>query len=245
MNKVAKAAEGESAGSTQRSADNDARKRVKVVKEMKKDFREGIQFGRASCLLGEWEDFEDVEFDGEELEQLIWDFVENDCDEDDVVKFLIEKGLDLGDVSCDDETPLVRAVGRGKFGAVEALLKAGANPTNNDHVFDNAACFANGSMVRLLIKYGADVNAGSEREGTILHMIASKAVAVNHMTCLTLVLEAGAKERLAVGDGIEDCFQEEMTPTQLIRKKHGGDAAKAEALKKAVDLLELYRVTEK
>lgn len=242
MNKVAKSAEDKSARSTQDAAKN-ARKRAKVVKGMKKDLREGIKFGGASCLLEDWEDFEE-EFDDEELEQFIWDFVESDCDEEDVVKFLVEQGLDLDNESCDDSTPLARAIGRSRFGAVDALLKAGASPTNDHYVFVEAACFLNGSMVRLLIKHGADVNASSERDGTALHMVATKAVALNDMTCLTLFLEAGAKERSAVGDGMELCFEEEMTPTQYIQKAHGADAAQAEALGRAVSLLASYRMME-
>lgn len=38
-------------------------------------------------------------------------------------------------------------------------------------------------------------------------MIANKAVAVGDLTCLELLLEAGAKERSAVGDGGDIDFQ--------------------------------------
>lgn len=65
------------------------------------------------------------------------------------------------------------------------------------------------------------------------------------MTCLTLFREAGAKKRSEVGDGDDLDFQEEMTPTQLIQERHSGDAAKAEALDHAVDLLALHRMMEK
>ena len=61
------------------------------------------------------------------------------------------------------------------------------------------------------------------------------------LTCLQLLLEAGAKERLAVDDhGDEFSKNEVSTPTQYIQKKFGNDEDHADAVGRAVDLLYKY-----
>lgn len=206
----------------------------KEKNKLNKLFREGI----AEYYL---KDFEHAQFEEGELEELLWTFIHADCGhEEEVVRFLAVKGLHIDGCRCETESPLVRAINVGKIRAVKALLKAGVEPNNpGDEVFYHAIAFKDGCMVQVLIEHGADVNVDSDLEGTALHYTAVKAVALDNLTCLKLFLEAGAKERSVQGDTLVS--NEELSPTQYIQKEFGGNAAKAGALERAVNLLASYR----
>ena len=212
-----------------------ASKKKADAKTMKEDLKERIQ--EDDVMMDLLEEMGDVEFDEEELLQLICSVVENDCGDDEVVKFLVEKGLELDGRHCDgDESPLAWAVAYSKFNAVEALLRAGAEPY--EMVFRHALCNKPGNMVKLLIKYDADVNIDLDMDGTVLHYAAVKAVFLDDLTCLRLFLEAGAKERCVEVEG--RTFTEALTPTQYIQRDLGEDGDKVGAVERAVDLLYEY-----
>lgn len=204
------------------------KKAAKAAKKMKEELNEAI--GKDDIVVSELlEGMEGVEFERGELEELIWTFVSSDCSQEEVVMFLVENGLEIHDLSCDGESALVWAVDHAKFGAVEALLKVDADQSNEwDEVFKRALCFKNGSMVSLLLKYGADVNVDSDMEGTALYYAAVKAVCLNDLTCLKLFLEAGAKERLAEVEG-RTFTSAWLTPTQYIQRDFG-DVSKVYAV---------------
>lgn len=205
----------------------------KVLEELESAIEDG------SVSYSIQDDFKDVQFDDLELKDLMWTFIESDCTEQHVIKFLMGKGLDIERGLRNGSIPLVYAVGRGKFGAVEALLQTGVCTTYDD-VFLNATRILNGKMVRLLVKYGADVNTTDDVYGTALHMVATKAVISDHMSCLTLFLEAGAKEVLA--EVQLESGAETVTPSQYIEKKFKDDKELEVALGKALDLLSSYKV---
>lgn len=211
-------------------------KAAKDTEELR-ELEEGLMHGHLRYDL--LEEMENFKFEGEELEGLIWTFVNSDYHDDEVVRFLVDKGLGVDQETCEDETPLARAIGHDYLRAARALLKAGATPNNSwNHVFSHALFSNNVSAVRLLIEYGADVNIGEDkyRHGTALHDAAFKAVEFDDLTCLKLFLEAGAKERAV---NVED---EVQTPTQYIQKEYtyGGKDDKVDAVKCVVDLLYEY-----
>lgn len=182
------------------------------------------------------------EFDQEELQEFLHTvfcdgYDDSTSDEtDEIIKCLVHKGLDFQKEGPHEEIPLVYAIKQGRLGVAETLLRAGATPNNvSDEVLEHAARFIDGSMVKLLIERGADVNIDSESEGTALHHIAVKAVALNDTRCLKLFMEAGAKERSATNDRYE------LTPMEYIQKEYGEDPTKARALNRAVDLLASFR----
>lgn len=136
------------------------------------------------------------------------------------------------------------ALSDGNMVAVKALLRAGYNINNPwDDYFVFACCDLDGRFMKLLIEHGYDVNIDSELEGTALHGVASKAVAVNDTTCLELFMKAGAKERSVVGNTLVS--EEELTPTQYIKKDCEGDDAKAGALNRALHVLANVRSGDK
>ena len=233
---------GKSTGGTAAAKKEATKKEVRrATEKMKKDLLEAIRTHEDGYLVRVVENFckenTDFEFEEEELHELIYIFIESDCEDVMVVKFLVNEGLE----SCEFgyETPLVSAIQAGKFGAVEALLKEITVHSHEwDNIFGEALCFKNGSMMELLIEYGADVNADSESEGTVLHRAAVKAVALDDLTCLKLFLEAGAKERMVEGSDFVSI--EALTPTQYIQKEFGEDGDKVGALERAVDLLYEY-----
>ena len=98
------------------AANNDAVK--KATKKMKKALDEAIRAHEdgdeeeTECLLKDIKEDAEFDFKNEELDQLIYTFVESDCSDSDVVKFLVKQGLEIDDlIDCDfSATPLVMAV---------------------------------------------------------------------------------------------------------------------------------------
>lgn len=101
------------------------KKAKKMKKMMKEELDEAIEYH--NCFDPELlEDMKDVEFDDNELEELLSTFVSNDCPREEVLKFLVGKGLDIDYTECfNGDSPFGWAVDCAMFEAVEALLKAG------------------------------------------------------------------------------------------------------------------------
>lgn len=228
-----------------------ATKKIKEAldKEIRAECNSGgeLDFFMHECLAKDTE----FDFEQEELQELLWTFVKNGCCDDQVVRFLLEQGLELLDDG--DETPLGWARTHKDKDVVRAVVKAFTRYNNFDYALgDNSV-----SKVNRLIENGANVNVGSDMFATALHHAAFNAVVSDDLTCLKLLLEAGAKERLAKDDHDDEYDYEfskmltpaddklnlnevVLTPTQYIQRKFGNDEDEANAVDRAVDLLYEY-----
>lgn len=226
-----------STGGAASGAVKEATKKMKQVlcKEIRAEYNSGCDDFMHELLVKQGAEDAEFDFEQEELEELLWAFVKNGCCDDEVVKFLLEQGLELDHRQLyDDETPLGWARINGDKDVVEAVRKAITWFINFDYAIrDNSV-----SSVNRVIEKSTDVNVvGSDCFATPLHYAAFKAVALDDLTCLKLLLEAGAKERLVIDPEVS---KEALTPTQFIQKRFGGEGDKVGAVERAVDLLYEY-----
>ncbi|XP_063920967.1 ankyrin repeat domain-containing protein 1-like [Zophobas morio] len=111
-------------------------------------------------------------------------------DNREVIKLLIEKGIDLNTQNGNGTTALQLACLRGVYENTEMLLHFGASINIRDKKSDNplhyASCFRkdNQDIIELLIGKGIDVNAQSKDRNTALHAACLQGVYKNAETLL-------------------------------------------------------------
>lgn len=135
----------------------------------------------------------------------------------DDMRVLIAHGSSLDAMDADGRTPILHAVDSGNDEAVRVLLMAGAdpNPTLPVGVFRSspltAACFGRrAGMVKLLLRYGARIDAVNPEGRTALHAAAT----TQSDECAAILLEAGASP--------EDVSKNGQTPlsTAIMNNSH-------------------------
>lgn len=118
-----------------------------------------------------------------------------------IVKYLIEKGANVNQTNIFGETPLSSAVIRSAT-LIEYLINQGANvqsvrtdehykgytPLHEVYDFD---------VARVLVKYGADVNAKTESNLTPLHIACYK----SNLEIVKLLIQNGADKNVVCTDG--------------------------------------------
>lgn len=170
---------------------------------------------------------------------------------DDVAKYakkamraLLRNGVDLQERDVNGQTPLVFAINmeEGAYTSVATILEEGGPPVFcGDEFFIHALSKGDLNILKLLVRRKADVNMDSAVEGTVIHAAASKAVETREMAYLK-IFQAKGRERRARGGGwtLEGAV-EDLTPTEYIQKKYGGDVTRADALQNAVQMLRKFR----
>ncbi|MEN9359971.1 MAG: hypothetical protein RL095_1506 [Verrucomicrobiota bacterium] len=134
----------------------------------------------------------------------------------DLMKLLLEHGLDVNLRALDGETPLHVAARRGRVASVDALLAAKADPRYADNdgftpVFWSLSLEEEASaIIKSLAAAGAPVNAVSKAGDTALHAAARKGL----VDCCRALLAAGAdpKARDASGLSPADVARSEKQP---------------------------------
>lgn len=158
-----------------------------------------------------------------------------------MMKCLIDNGFDMNEEDYYEYTHLVRAFNRKNVVAVKALVQAGIRLNGTgESLYSYACAYKSGEVMKYLIEHGYDVNQYCGAEGTALHGVACKAVAINDTRCLELFMKAGAKERVVPWDPL--LCEERGTPSQFLKKDVEEDIATgrppvAGALERALHVL--------
>lgn len=150
----------------------------------------------------------------------------DDDDEVAIVRMLLKAGADTGVADCHGETPLHAAVDNGAVRSAAVILEhmhsgetakaaaaavVGARNYKGMTALHMAAATASAPSARLLLQYGADVDAVDDQDWTPLHHVAVRGDAVD---VVKLLLEKGA-DRSKIN-------QYGLTPWELaVRMPHG------------------------
>jgi len=119
----------------------------------------------------------------------------------DVVAFLLEHKMDPNIKDLKGVSLLFYMVKRQNIKGLELLLKAGANPEKagtDERPLIVAVRDGNLQIVRLLIKYGANLNVQDQEGNTALHIC----VRLHNFKLLRFLLEKGADARIFNVDGL-------------------------------------------
>lgn len=145
---------------------------------------------------------------------------------------LLERGADVNVASPDGRTPLIEACGQWiHLGFVEWLLILGADPNLTDNKGRTAIMAAiqptvrNGEVLKLLAKFGADVDATGDGGNTALHMVVSRCTRFSFsakdrtdLDIASLLIECGASPNIRNNNG--------ETPLMLAAKNGSTHMAK-------------------
>ena len=136
----------------------------------------------------------------------------------DLMKELINHGADCNQLTASGKSALDFACEKGHEAAVEILLQNGAKPDVKTPVLCTAVKNGSETMVKMLLKHRANVNAHGEKGNTALHL------ATSNTTVLETLLNAGADVN-ATNDSGE-------TALSLVCKKRQANANVVELLLK-------------
>ena len=129
--------------------------------------------------------------------------------DEDYVRVLITRGVDLDAVDDDGDTALIYAVSKGHRDIAEILLRHGADPNicgDSGVPIRLAASRGWTEMVRMLAASGADVDARSTVMGTGEVTAVMFAAGGGYVDCLRALLELGANPELVDSDGDNALF---------------------------------------
>lgn len=112
---------------------------------------------------------------------------------DKVINYLLDNGADMGAVDNNGRPVLDWAVKKGNNTATELLIKRSVdinrhNKTNGVTALHTASTLRDGTIVKMLLENGADVNSKDYCGMTALHVAASR----GHEAAVRLLLENGA-----------------------------------------------------
>ena len=151
----------------------------------------------------------------------------------DVVRSLLEQGIEINGRNASNQTPLDRAASKGNLDVVRFLVKRGAEVDSCDKKgwtpLHQAARFGHLEVSRLLVDHGANVNARMQIHWTPIHLSSSN----GHFEVVKLLLEHGADVHALNGDG-QTPYQASLTwghgkIADLLRE-HGAGRARSEDL---------------
>lgn len=160
------------------------------------------------------------------------------------MRAFLRNGVDLKERDVNGQTPLVFAINmeEGAYTSVATILEEGGSPAfSGDEFFVHALSKGDMDILKLLIRHKADVNMDSAVEGTVIHAAASKAVETGDMAYLKIFQAKGRERRARGGVWTLEGPIEDLTPTEYIQKKYGGDVTRTEALGSAIQLLRKFR----
>lgn len=160
------------------------------------------------------------------------------------MRAFLRNGVDLQERDVNGQTPLVFAINmeEGAYTSVATILEEGGPPVfGGDEFFIHALSKGDLNILKLLVRRKADVNMDSAVEGTVIHAAASKAVETRDMAYLKIFQAKGRERRARGGGWTLEGPVEDLTPTEYIQKKYGGDVTRADALQDAVQMLRKFR----
>jgi ankyrin repeat protein len=152
----------------------------------------------------------------------------------DLLRTLIDRGVDLNAVDAGGNTPLMSAVQTGDLDMVRLLVNKGAN-VNASSAFGFTALIdavtANwGDAARLLLARGANPNAANDHHGTVRH----GPVAIGHVSVLMAAAPYGPPsliaELLKAGADVNARDVRGMTPVMLASASENQDPAVVQTL---------------
>ena len=109
---------------------------------------------------------------------------------DDVIRMLLARGVDPNEPAEGRCPPLTNAAGMGHGSSVELLLKAGADPNaGSPLVLAAESCAADARLIKLLVAVGADVNRPDRSGLTPLQA----AISAERTDLAVLLRELGAR----------------------------------------------------
>lgn len=120
-----------------------------------------------------------------------------------MIELLLRHGANISARALNGKTPLLYAIDADQPAAVEALLAAGADieePHGDDYgcrPLGFAACRGHDEVVRILLDYGADMEARNNADATAVVSLATE----GHVSTMQLLLERGADARSRTSSG--------------------------------------------
>ena len=156
-----------------------------------------------------------------------------------LAEFLIKNGAFINAGNFGGETPLGLAVRNGKTEIAELLIDKGVGVNGSSgmgggsHVF-HAAVYGHMDTMKMLIEKGADLNAKSGGEFTLLHRLANPIEVegfigdFDYLEVIELAINKGAKVNSKDGKGrtpLDWAISKKRTETVDLLRKHGGKTA--------------------
>jgi len=154
-----------------------------------------------------------------------------------LAEFLIKNGASINAGNFAGETPLSFAVRNGKTEIAELLIDKGVGVNGSSgwgggsHVY-HAAVYGHMDTMKMLIEKGADLNAKSGGEFTLLHRLANPSEVIgggfDHLEVIELAINKGAKVNSKDRKGrtpLDWAISKKRTETVDLLRKHGGKTA--------------------
>jgi ankyrin repeat protein len=119
----------------------------------------------------------------------------------DIVRSLLEQGMDINGRNAKHQTPLDRAAHKGNVDVVRLLIERGAEVDSRDDLgwtpLHKASYSGQLEVSRVLVDHGANVNARERDHYTPIHLSAEQ----GHLGIVKLLLERGADIHALNSDG--------------------------------------------